>query len=588
MGRPSKKSRIADNSGQEVTVATGGDVNAGSADAGLYAFDSQALTQLAVGSSVFIALVLAITDVIPLIPNATSVIGLVLQVIGHWIIAAIIWFLGFLAVTQVLRFISRGVWVTDKGLKLSRFDRVVPWTSIKAVAIEPNFFFTRLFSLKQTARRLTVLFHFELKNKLLSRLLFPNYIPSFFFNKETFDALVKDVFARSSALPAGILPRDLPLDYAVVATTGDDFKQIKNTYRFLDKQKVLISAVILVSLVVFLGRKSLVYYFFNSAGKAATEARFEDARYYYQWSVKLEPTFAAGWNGLGQAEFRLAEQRQADFDTAIRDWRRAILLKLDFVEPRLNIVRVCFYKRNYEEARLLLEHALKLAPNDGLALLETAELHLYTGDLKQAQKDARLLLSEGIAGTQNREYIFKAHCILAQAKLLGGDSTGAAREIEKYSSDPREFFRGEDVTYLLMTRAQILLAQNKLDQADEHIRLALRRQPFNQDVLIAAALIATSRNHFDDARYLLNRARNRVTDKPNPWLAIVAGRIAAKSKNGDAFAFYRRAIETLQSNHDPVAESYLKQALIDLIPQLPTDKAEAVMREAARLNSLKL
>jgi hypothetical protein len=188
----------------------------------LYPFDSQALTQLAVGSSVFIAFVLAITDVIPLIPNTTSVIGLVLRLVGDWIIVAVIWFLAFLAITQSLKFISRGVWINDKGIKLSLFDRVVPWTAIRAVAIEPNFFFTKLFGLKHTARRLTILFHFEVKNKILSSLLFPNYVPSFFFSKETFDLLVRDVFERSGALPAKVLPENLPYEYAVVAAAGSD------------------------------------------------------------------------------------------------------------------------------------------------------------------------------------------------------------------------------------------------------------------------------------------------------------------------------------------------------------------------------
>ncbi|MFA7338229.1 MAG: hypothetical protein WC028_15690 [Candidatus Obscuribacterales bacterium] len=516
----------------------------------LYPFDSQALTQLAVGSSVFIAFVLAITDVIPLIPNTTSVIGLVLRLVGDWIIVAVIWFLAFLAITQSLKFISRGVWISDKGIKLSLFDRVVPWTSIRAVAIEPNIFFTKLFGLKHTARRLTILFHFEVKNKLISSLLFPNYVPSFFFSKETFDQLVKVVFAKSGALSSETMPSDLPYEYSVVAAAGpdasfegDSWKQLRKTYNWLNKQKILVTGVILVSLVVFLGRRAMVYYCFNSAGKAAAEANFELARDYYQWSVKLEPMFAAGWNGLGQAEFRLAEQRQADFSTAVRDWRRAIFLKLDYVEPRLNIVRVCLYRRDYTEASRLLEHALKLAPYDGLALLEKAELDLARGQYSQAQKDARLLLSQGVHGNQNHEYIFKARCLLAQAKLAQGDAIGAQKEIEKYSSDPQSFTKGEDVTYLLMTRAQILLALGHLDQAESHIRLAVRRQPYNQEVLVQAALISLARHQLTDCKFFLERARTvnsaqAANSNTNPWLATIASRLAA-AQNGESLPHHQ-------------------------------------------------
>jgi tetratricopeptide (TPR) repeat protein len=512
----------------------------------LYPFDSQALTQLAVGSSVFIAFVLAITDVIPLIPNATSVIGLVLRVVGDWIIVAVIWFLAFLAITQSLRFISRGVWVSDKGIKLSRFDRVVPWTSMRAVAIEPNFFFTKLFGLKHTARRLTILFHFEIKNKILSSLLFPNYIPSFFFSKETFDQLVLDVFERSGALPAKVLPENLPYEYAVVAAAGldgsfevDGWKPLRKTYSWLNKQKILVTGVILLSLVVFLGRRAMVYYCFNSAGKAAAEANFELARDYYQWSVKLEPMFAAGWNGLGQAEFRLAEQRQADFSIAVRNWRRAIFLKLDYVEPRLNIVRVCLYRRDYTEASRLLEHALKLAPYDGLALLEKAELDLARGQYSQAQKDARLLLSQGVHSNPNPEYVFKARCLLAQAKLAQGDALSAQKEIEQYSSDPQSFTKGEDVTYLLMTRAQILLALGQLEAAENHIRLAVRRQPYNQEVLVQAALISLARQKLTDCKFFLERARTvnsaqAANSNTNPWLATIASRLAAAQESANS------------------------------------------------------
>lgn len=509
----------------------------------LYPFDSQALTQLAVGSSVFIAFVLAITDVIPLIPNTTSVIGLVLRLVGDWIIVAVIWFLAFLAITQSLRFISRGVWISDKGIKLSRFDRLVPWTSIRAVAIEPNFFFTKLFGLRHTARRLTILFHFEVKNKLISSLLFPNYIPSFFFSKETFDQLVRVVFDRSGALASKVLPEDLPYEFAVVAAAGSDssfegdsWKHLRKTYSWLNKQKILVSAVILLSLVLFLGRRAMVYYCFNSAGKAAAEANFELARDYYQWSVKLEPMFAAGWNGLGQAEFRLAEQRQADFSIAVRNWRRAIFLKLDYVEPRLNIVRVCLYRRDYTEASRLLEHALKLAPYDGLALLEKAELDLARGQYSQAQKDARLLLSQGVHSNQNPEYVFKARCLLAQAKLAQGDAVGAQREIEQYSSEPQSFTKGEDVTYLLMTRAQILLALGQLEAAENHIRLAVRRQPYNQEVLVQAALISLARNQLTDCKFFLERARTvnsarAANSNTNPWLGIIANRLAAAQES---------------------------------------------------------
>ncbi len=532
----------------------------------LFAFDSQALTQLAAGSSFFIASVLAITDVIPLIPNASSVTALFLRVVGDWIIAAVIWFLGFLAITQLLRFVSRGVWVSDKGIKLSRFDRIVPWRSVSAVSVEPNFFFTRLFSLKETARRLTILFHFQIKNKLLSQLLFPNYVPSFFFSKETFDRLIRTVFERSNALPAAALPQYLENDFAVLATTGatdEEWRSVKRTHQWLAKQKILVGTIVFFSLLIFLGRKAMVYYCFNSAGKAAAQGHFETARDYYRWSVKLEPTFAAGWNGLGQSEFRLAEQQQSDFSVAVRDWERAIFLKLDFVEPRLNIVRVYFYQRKFKAAKDLLEHALKLAPDDGLVLLEKAELDLYSGNYRLAQKEARLLLSEGITGTQNPEYIFKARCLMAQAKLLAGDIAGAQSAIAQYSSDPQTFHHGEDITYLLMTRARILFAQRQYEQADAHISKALGRQPYNQEVLLQAALISLALKKYEHTEFLMQRARSiknmsALSSYALPLGIIEGGLAEGRGDYSVALSAYRKAATSAPPN------TYDSQFLLDL------------------------
>lgn len=178
-----------------------------------------------------------------------------------------------------------------------------------------------------------------------------------------------------------------------------------------------------------------------------------------------------------------------------------------------------------------------------MALLEKAELDLARGQYSQAQKDARLLLSQGVHGNQNPEYIFKARCLLAQAKLAQGDAIGAQKEIEKYSSDPQSFTKGEDVTYLLMTRAQILLALGNLDQAESHIRLAVRRQPYNQEVLVQAALISLARNQLTDCKFFLERARTvnsaqAANSNTNPWLATIASRLAA-AQGGESLPHHK-------------------------------------------------
>ena len=84
----------------------------------LYRFDSQALAQLAVGTSVFIACVLTAADILPLWPISDSLLSLALRLVGQWIVVVVVWFVGFQAIAHTLKFISKGVVVTDYGIKL--------------------------------------------------------------------------------------------------------------------------------------------------------------------------------------------------------------------------------------------------------------------------------------------------------------------------------------------------------------------------------------------------------------------------------------------------------------------------------------
>jgi hypothetical protein len=90
-----------------------------------------------------------------------------------------------------------------------------------------------------------------------------------------------------------------------------------------------------------------------------------------------------------------------------------------------------------------------------------------------------------------------------------------------------------------MTRAQILLALGQLDAAENHIRLAVRRQPYNQEVLVQAALISLARHQLADCKFFLERARTvnsaqAANSNTNPWLATIASRLAAAQDSANA------------------------------------------------------
>ncbi|MBU6454213.1 MAG: hypothetical protein KGS72_20710 [Cyanobacteria bacterium REEB67] len=560
--------------------AAGAGVSAGAGGQSLFPFSSHSLAQLAVGSSVVIATLLSLPDGIALIPGATSIISWTLRVIGNWVIGAVLWFVGFSALVQLLRLVSRGVIAGPSGLKLSRFDRLIAWSDIQAISLEPNDFFTRIFSLKVPARKLTIFFRFTARNKLLANLLFPNFIPSFFFTKETFDALVRVIFERSQILPisgAG-LPVDLDHDYAVFAYRPEQLPTVRNTFSWLKKQRIIVTLVVAISLIVFLGRKAAVNYSYNSALKAYRQGRLEKARQDYRLSVRFDPTFAAGWNGLAQTEFHLAEIQLTDFERARKYWVRALWCKPDYVEPRFGLARLAFYQRKFADASDNIEHAAGIDPQNSLAILEHAEFAVRYGRPAIGLREARLLVSEAPDRSRpSGEYAFIAHCLIAQAKLDMKDIAGAAAELAVYKDDPADYRHGENVTYMFIVKSRLLNAQKKFAEAEKLALAAVRLQPRNEEALVQAAASAVACGHKEAAARHLNAAR--ALGVRDPWIEIVDARASvAQGQIQDAIAKYGEALAVPDDNQDAIALAtiYSELSTLPLSPAGDGDAAAAL------------
>lgn len=545
----------------------------------LFAFDSKALTQLARGTSVVIATLLSLADAIALIPNAPSVVSWAIKLIGVWITASVLWFVGFLGLTNLLRIISRGVNVTDKGVKLSRFDRLIPFDKIKAVTIEPNYFFTRLFSLTEPALRITILFDFGIKGAFFRKILFPNFIPSFFFSRETFLSLGTEILAR-----AGLSTDDLAAQEALPAALNskaggityfrpDDYRTVSSTYKFLSRQRVVVTCIVAFSLVAFLAKKAFVNFSYNSGNRAYRESRFEAARDYYLWAVKVDPTFAVAWNSLGQTEFRLSERRLTDFGAAERCWRTAILCKLDYVEPRLNLVRLCFYRRKFNEAADLLEHASKLAPDEPLTLVDQAELNLRRGKVDAALPYARSAIAKDrLSG----DYKMAGSCLAALAYLIKGENEEARAQMKDYSQPPLSYQSG-NITMLLFTRAMIASRSGDNAAAEEYIRMAVRRQPANADVLLGAAYIMSVCGKPADAKFFLDGAAKQKI--PNPWAGIIAARLDLAS--GDKEAAFHNLCNSVALDDD-CQDAFALRTAADMLAQLQGELGETESKQASR------
>lgn len=538
MGNANKKSRKARAHGNQQVLKGESDKDSSSLpppsppfidldDGQLFPFDGKALAQLARGTSVVIATCMALPDAVALIPVATSPVSWALRLIGHWTIALVLWFVGFLALTNAFRLISRGVVLTSKGLRISRLDRLIPYTSIQAVALEPNHFFTRIFSLPDTARRTTILFDLGFGGKLVKEFLFPNYVPSFFFSRPTYDAFVLKLL-QNSRLQEPTHNGALEPDLAFCSLKEDKQKRVAGTFRYLNKQAIFLPIIIAISLTMFLGKKAVVNFLFNSGSKAVNEARYEKARDYYDLAVKLDPTFAVAWNSLGELEFVLADRKLASYKKAINCWNAAIMCKLDYVEPRLHLARLDLMQRNFAGAEEKISHALKLAQTYPLTQVEAAELDFRLGRFTKAIEHARLALANEPNTSANTHL---AKCLIARSLLALNDESGAMREIQDLRLDPSDYAYGENVSYLLMTRAKI---ESYIRHHDMAVRLAnqsMQRQPRNYDFMVES-----SRIYIDSGETKLRAlvlpllARAEESGWKSPWIYIERARLALTDK----------------------------------------------------------
>ena len=215
-------------------------------DSRLYRLHAKAMTQLAHGTCVVIASLLAIPDGIALIPRSTDLVSWILSVIGVWLSAAVLWFVGFLGILHCVSFLVKGVEVNEQGIRLWRFARPIPWQRLDAVAMEPQYFFSKLFSLKPVARKLTI---FEQKNswrKGAEPHLVPHHLPSFLFAPEEFENLLADITQRKFNF--------VPTASDVVVAEPQTFARLKSVYGLLGWQRVALTILISFGLVTLLGR----------------------------------------------------------------------------------------------------------------------------------------------------------------------------------------------------------------------------------------------------------------------------------------------------------------------------------------------
>lgn len=462
-----------------------------------FRYDHQALVFFALRSSVVIATVLAIPDAVALIPGATTITAWVLRIVSCWITALVLWFVFFSLFLHVVRFLAGGVRVSDRGVRLWRLGRLIPFDSIVALSVEPELAFTRIFSYNKTVRRFTIFTAVKHGPRAFRSILRPHYVPSFLFSLEDFDALT-DLVGRSCGLAEPRDPRSLEV-----------------TLKTIYWQRLLVSVLIGLGVTSFLVRKTVVLYSYNQGLRQFKSHDFVGAGASFLHALAVDPNFAPAWHGLAGAEFSVG-----DFAQAREHWETALRWKPDYVEAKVSLAYLCVQQRQFDRARELLDKALHLDPFNNAALLNQADLDLRTGHIRQAVRDARLVLSRS-PGPKSRDG-YMASCLLADARLLQDRPQEAARLLAPLTLSRDRLTEGENLTYRLIVGARTCLALGQLSKADMLSRMAFRRSQ-NVDTLLLMARVRTALGEYDVARRLIQRV-SRVMPW-NPWVYIEAARV---------------------------------------------------------------
>lgn len=464
----------------------------------LLRFDSKALANLALGSAMVLATLLVIPDSIALIPNAVSLIAWVIQAIGLWISALILWYISFLAISHGVAFFTKGVQLDANGIRLWRFGKTISFDSIVGLGMEPQHFFTKVFSLKAPAQRLTI-YALNKNGKKMQ----PQILPSYLFNDEEFKKMVQQLALEKFHTNIG--------DGEFLLFQEQALEQIMNTYKTMSRARVVLSLIIAGALVLFLVRTATVNYLYNSANREFKLGNYREAYEKYKAVTEMNPVFPMAWQNLAGAEFRLGK-----IESARSHWERALALKPDLVEPKVSLSYLYIQQREFLRAKLLLDRALKVAPQDIPSLINLSDLNMRLGHTKTALRIARFVLDK----QPNNEL---ATCLVAQGRIKMGYPAEALRFLQ---ISHKKYGRGSS-TFCTLVTGEALLETGRTQEAIGLFDNVLQVSPGNTDALLDLARARMKGNDNPGAL----EALHKVNYQNNPWPLLYMAQIYFDTKD---------------------------------------------------------
>jgi Flp pilus assembly protein TadD len=456
-----------------------------------------AIFRLSLGTSAAIATALAIPDAFSLLPSAPSILVWAVRLAGLWMYAYLLWSVGFLALLHIVRLLGGGVKLDSEGLSLGKFSKKIKWEQIEFVAIEERKAFSRAFCIE--ARELKV--HVRKPDKKVT----VKSIASFQFSPEQFFSLFHHICYMSAGVRVN--------SFGAMVFRDPASKELKKQAEQGRVKRVLLTIIIASSLLIFLGRKSAVNYYFNLGNKQSMMANEQKAAEYYRIATKIDWTFPPAWDRLARSEFRTG-----NIESARTHWQKALSVKPDYVESKLGLANIYMLEGNIEEADMLISKANRLAEYDEAGYLNRAIIESMKGNNSTAislllpfikQSTGRDLATAYLA----RFYIKQGEYDLARG-LLATPSLANNKQL---------------ASFLCAIQAELALAEGRLDDAAKALSLVDMSKVKDPNVQVDFALLNIERKQLSPAQEFLDKAS--AVNKTSPWIALAKARLCAAKKD---------------------------------------------------------
>ncbi len=338
---------------------------------------------------------------------------------------------------------------------------------------------------------------------------------------------------------------------------------------------------------------------FERGQSAHAHGELEKAIVFYEQAIKVRPEFPEAQFQLGNALASLGRLVEAE-----AAFKLAIAQKKNWSLPHSALGALMMRSKRDAEAEQSFRQALKIDPQDGVALRLLSELRLRAGDTKDA-------LNLAMRATAVPEAPSSAWIVLASAQRASGDKTAAKTTLDRVLTD-----EPENVAALL-ERADLYTDDKKFDSAIRDLRAAAKAKPGEKTIMSRLAYVLQQAGKSEEALEVAKSAglevqqtggdgKGGVTGTPeeieaanssdpavarkalekllekNPRSAMLLGRLGASYRTDDparSLDYYRRAAEIA-----PDAAEYALGYAAALVQARRFPDAARILQQVVRAN----